>query len=284
MAHALDTAVAELVARYRGGTALVLLFDYDGTLAPLAAHPTLARVPTGTRRALATLARRPRVTVGVVSSRGLADVERMLGLPGLVYAGSGGLELEIRGRSGVAPGADHLAGFAGTKPVRIGNAAFDQKQNDLNGEMVLCLETLLGDPRIVANDAADVLRLVERLVDDAIAAYPSADTGIWEFRTLLRHHTFSKVLGLVAAHRGAELARFHGRTDLADRWQRWADDEHPRLLDAAYNPTLGFFTQALGGQSPDAANLLLATLGFVDARDPRFVATVRACERLLVVS
>lgn len=177
---------------------------------------------------------------------------------------------------------DHLEGFGGAKPVRIGNAAFQQMQNDLAGELVLCLETLLTDPRVVSDGAAGLLQLVERLVQDAIAVFPSPDTGIWEFRTVLRHHTFSKVLGWVAAHRGSSLARFHGRSDLAERWSRWADAEHPRLLAAAYNRDLGFFTQALGGTSPDASNLLLPTLAFVEPRDPRFVSTVRAYERLLV--
>jgi GH15 family glucan-1,4-alpha-glucosidase len=176
----------------------------------------------------------------------------------------------------------HLAGFAGNGPVRVGNAAFQQRQNDLAGELILCLETLVTDPRIVTKDPAGLKRLVERLVEGAIAAYPSPDTGIWEFRTMLRHYTFSKVLGWVAAHRGARLARFLGGPDLAERWQQWADAEHPRLLEAAYNPRLDYFTQALRGEFPDASTLLLPTLGFVDAHDPRLVSTVRAYERLLV--
>ncbi len=177
---------------------------------------------------------------------------------------------------------DHLAGFAGTKPVRVGNAAYRQKQNDLTGEVILCLESIFTDPRIVADDGDGALRLTQRLVEAAIADHPSTDTGLWEFRSLLRHHTLSKVLGWVAAHRGAELARSLGGQALADRWKAWADAEHGKILQAAYNEKLGFFTQALEGEFPDAANLLLPTLGFVDAKDPRFVSTVRAYERLLV--
>jgi alpha,alpha-trehalase len=176
----------------------------------------------------------------------------------------------------------HLAGFAGSGPVRVGNAAYEQKQNDLTGEMVLCLETMATDPRVVVDDGDGLVRTVERLVNDAIAAYPSTDTGIWEFRTSLRHTTFSKVMGWVAAHRGARLARFLGRNDLADKWSRWADGEYHQLLEAAFNKSVGFFTQTLGSEYPDSSNLLLATLGFVDPKDPRFVATVRAYERLLV--
>jgi GH15 family glucan-1,4-alpha-glucosidase len=177
---------------------------------------------------------------------------------------------------------DHLAGYGGSRPVRIGNAAHFQTQHDLMGEMVLCIETLLGDPRVVHEDPTEALALVERLVEDAIAAAPLDDTGIWEFRTRLRPYTFSKVLCWVAAHRGARIARRYGRTALADRWDQWADAEHARILEAAYSQTLGYFTQALHGEHADASLLLLPTLGFIDARDPRFVSTVRAYERLLV--
>ena len=177
---------------------------------------------------------------------------------------------------------DHLAGFGGSRPVRIGNAAYLQKQHDLMGEMVLCLETLLTDPRIVTEDMTKIFGLVEGLVEAAIVAAPEDDTGIWEFRARLRPYTFSKVLCWVAAYRGARLARLLGRDDLADRWDRWAGAQQAHILDAAYNPTLGFFTQTLHGAHADASLLLLPTFGFIDARDPRFVSTVSAYERLLV--
>ncbi|MFH1016733.1 MAG: glycoside hydrolase family 15 protein [Pseudomonadota bacterium] len=177
---------------------------------------------------------------------------------------------------------EHLRGFGGTGPVRIGNAAFEQQQNDLMGEMVLCLETLFSDPRVVGDDTASTWRLVGRLVEKAIRRMPEMDTGPWEFRTLPRHYTFSKVLCWVAAYRGAELARHMGRTDQAERWEAWAAEVGPEILNRSYNERLGFFTQAFDGEHPDASNLLLPTFGIVDARDPRFIATVRAYEQRLV--
>jgi GH15 family glucan-1,4-alpha-glucosidase len=150
------------------------------------------------------------------------------------------------------------------------------------GEMVLCLETLLDDPRIVASEAGDCLSLVQRFVEESMVAARLEDTGLWEFRTKLRHYTFSKGLCWVAAHRGERLARRHGRADLAGGWGAWAEEYREELLRRAFNPQLGYFTQALDGTHPDASNLLLPTLGIVEARDPRFVATVRAYERLLV--
>src|SRR4029079_14595221 len=90
------------------------------------------------------------------------------------------------------------------------------------------------------------------------------------------------VLCWVAANRGAGLARRYGRIALAERWERWAQEEHERILTQGYNEKVGYFTQSLQGQHPDAANLLFPTLGFISAKDPRFVSTVRAYERLLV--
>ncbi|HET9368742.1 MAG TPA: glycoside hydrolase family 15 protein, partial [Vicinamibacterales bacterium] len=177
---------------------------------------------------------------------------------------------------------EHLAGFAGNGHVRIGNAAYLQKQNDLTGELILCLETTMSDERIVWENPTRLLHLVERLVEDAIESAPTMDTGIWEFRTKLRHYTFSKVLGWVAATRGARLARRHERTSLADRWEQWAEAQHADLLNRSYNDKLGYFTQALDGEHPDAANLLFPTVGFVDPGDPRFISTVRRYEELLV--
>jgi GH15 family glucan-1,4-alpha-glucosidase len=150
------------------------------------------------------------------------------------------------------------------------------------GELILCLETILTDPRVVVDQPEGLLNLVERLVEAAIQASSTRDTGIWEFRTLPKFYTFSQVQCWVAAHRGAEFARVFGRSDLADRWLAWAGPFRERILREAYNERLGFFTQALNGQHADASNLLLPTLGFIEAKDPRFVNTVRAYERILV--
>ncbi len=84
-----------------------------------------------------------------------------------------------------------------------------------------------------------------------------------------------------AIDRGAILARRFGWGPQAERWTRLADHERAVVLARGYQPGLGFFTQALDGQFPDAANLLLPTIGLLDARDPRFLSTLDAYERLL---
>jgi GH15 family glucan-1,4-alpha-glucosidase len=174
-----------------------------------------------------------------------------------------------------------LSGFEGVGPVRVGNAAYTQNQHDLMGELILCLETILTDPRVVYEDPS-VMMLIDRLVEEAIALSQLEDTGLWEYRTMPRHYTFSKVMCWVAAHRGAQLADLFGHPDRARKWNAWADGERQHIVARAYNEKLGFFTQALDGEHPDASNLLLPTLGIIEPRDPRFVSTVRAYERLLV--
>jgi GH15 family glucan-1,4-alpha-glucosidase len=177
---------------------------------------------------------------------------------------------------------DHMRGFGGAQPIRIGNAAFRQQQHDLMGEVVLCLESLLTDPRSADGDAERVLPLVERLVEDAIRLAPTMDTGIWEYRTEPGFYTFSQALCWVAAQRGARLARLYGRAGLADRWQRWADGQRDRVLTEGFNVERGCFTQKLGGVHADAANLLLPVFGIVEARDPRFLSTLKVYETALV--
>jgi trehalose 6-phosphate phosphatase len=91
------TILERLITAYQRGERLVLVFDYDGTLTPLVAHPSLAHLDPALRDVLARLAATPRVTVGVVSGRGLDDLIGMVGLEGLSYGGSTGLELELAG-------------------------------------------------------------------------------------------------------------------------------------------------------------------------------------------
>lgn len=173
-----------------------------------------------------------------------------------------------------------LRGYEGIGPVRIGNAAYVQQQNDVNGEMVLCLETILTDPRVVWEDPS-LAPLVERLVEEAIEFYAHKDTGLWEYRTQPRHYTFSKAMCWAAANRGAELAEFLGMPGQARRWRSWADKVKPEIIERSFNPQKGFFTQAFDGEHPDASNLLLPAIGLIDAADPRFKSTVRAYEREL---
>jgi GH15 family glucan-1,4-alpha-glucosidase len=169
---------------------------------------------------------------------------------------------------------DHLSGFAGNGPVRIGNAAAKQQQNDLNGELILCLQTVLSDPRIVIDQPQEFFPLVERLVEHAIELAPTPDTSIWEFRTLPRHYTFSRAMCWAAIDRGALIAAHFGRIEQANRWREIALQERHIVLERGYSARCGCFVQAFDSEAADAANLLLPTIGIIDARDPRFLSTL----------
>ena len=176
----------------------------------------------------------------------------------------------------------HLSGFQGNGNVRIGNAAYVQKQNDLMGEIILSLDSLLRDPRIVFENKEIYFPLIEDLVEQAIVAAPTKDTGIWEYRTIMHNHTFSRAMCWVAAERGAAFAESMGKKEQAKRWKEFADRERDLILERSYNDEKGFFAQILEGDMPDASILLLATIGIVDAKDPRFVSTLKEYEKLLV--
>jgi len=178
---------------------------------------------------------------------------------------------------------DHLCGFENTKPVRIGNQAAEQTQNDVMGELLLCLESIIMEVRIVhEDDGAKYWGLIKSLVQNAMVSFNELDTGIWEFRTLPRHYTFSKALCWVGVQRGARLAAHLKHHEEAAEWTKWVEAHHAELLDRAYNTKLGMFTQSFEGTHADASNLLLPILGVVDGKDPRFVSTVRQYEKLLV--
>ena len=119
------TILERLITAYQRGERLVLVFDYDGTLTPLVAHPSLAHLDPALRDVLARLAATPRVTVGVVSGRGLDDLLGMIGLEGLSYGGSTGLELELAGERLIpAEALDHRALLDSL------SAAFEQRLAD----------------------------------------------------------------------------------------------------------------------------------------------------------
>jgi GH15 family glucan-1,4-alpha-glucosidase len=167
---------------------------------------------------------------------------------------------------------EHLAGFAGNGPVRIGNQAAEQQQNDLNGELILCLETVLSDPRIVIDQPHAFFPLVERLVEQAIQLAPTTDTSIWEFRSLPRHYVFSRAMCWAAIDRGALIAAQFGKLEHAARWRQIAHEERHIVLDRGWSGTAACFTQSFESEAGDASNLLLPTIGIIDARDPRYLS------------
>ena len=174
---------------------------------------------------------------------------------------------------------DHLHGFEGARPVRIGNAAYTQRQHDVWGSVARLV--------LPAHEDRDRLDgrlwpIVERLVEQAVRHWREPDCGIWEVRTEPRHYTFSKAMCWVAADRGARLADVREDWDCAARWQEAANpDPRQHLQTRRQRP--GVFTQHYDTDKLDASVVLLPLFRFLPATDPRIRATVLAVARGLSV-
>ncbi len=167
---------------------------------------------------------------------------------------------------------DHLSGYEGARPVRIGNGAWDQRQLDVWGVL---LDSAYRHAR--SRDHLDERRwpMLAHQVEAALASWREPDQGIWEVRGPPRQFTASKVLCWVAADRGAKLARLRGDLETESAWRRGADEIH---ADVCANGTddRGVFCQHYGATALDASLLLIPLLGFLPPDDPRVRATVLA--------
>ena len=167
---------------------------------------------------------------------------------------------------------DHLSGYDGARPVRIGNGAWDQRQHDVWGVLV---DSVYLHTR--SRDALDERRwpMLVRQVEAAITHWREPDQGLWEVRGPARHFTASKVLCWVAADRGAKLAQLRGDDEHAVAWRKAADEIH---ADVCANATddRGVFGQYYGTTVLDASALLIPLVGFLPPDDERVRATVLA--------
>lgn len=171
---------------------------------------------------------------------------------------------------------DSLAGYRGMGPVRRGNLAWIQKQHDVYGSVMLASTQLFFDRRL--KDPGDVatFRRLEPLGERAAALFDVPDAGLWEFRGRAEVHTYTAAMCWAACDRLAKIADKLGLSERLAYWRSQAERIRTRTLDAAWNPELGHFTDTFAGQRLDASLLLLADIGFIDACDPRYIATVEA--------
>ena len=172
-----------------------------------------------------------------------------------------------------------LAGYRGMGPVRRGNLAWVQQQHDVYGSVVLAATQLFFDQRLAHPGGIDAFHRLEPLGERAWALYDQPDAGIWEFRGRAEVHTYSSVMCWAACDRLARIALHLGLPARAEYWRGRADAMREAILARAWDEELGHFVESAEGRRLDASLLLLAALGFVEARDPRFVATVEAIGR-----
>jgi GH15 family glucan-1,4-alpha-glucosidase len=167
---------------------------------------------------------------------------------------------------------DHLGGYGGARPVRIGNGAFDQRQHDVWGALLDSI--YLHEKALKGSGTSADRKLIAEQVEAAIAAWPEPDQGIWESRGDPKHYVSSKLMIWVAVDRGVRLARGVGLDEIADRWQKTADEIHEEILERGCRD--GVFRQHYETDALDASTLLIPLVRFLPPDDPRVCATVEA--------
>jgi GH15 family glucan-1,4-alpha-glucosidase len=172
-----------------------------------------------------------------------------------------------------------LSGYEGSRPVRIGNGAADQRQLDVFGQVadVLFQGGEAGLPRHPRAAAIEGV-----ILNHLCQIWREPDEGIWEVRSGRQHFTYSKVMAWTAFDRASKLAAKDGDLEQSERWQREADTIHAEVCAKAYNPELGSFVQAYGSSNLDANLLLLPLEGFLPIDDPRIHGTIAAIEATLM--
>ena len=171
-----------------------------------------------------------------------------------------------------------LSGFLGSGPVRVGNAAADQLQLDVWGEVIdgLHLSREMGLPS--DGMAWSVQR---KLLEFLESNWDRPDNGLWEVRGPRRHFVHSKVMAWAGFDRAVSAVREHGMRGDADRWAALRDEIHTDICKRGFDSDRNTFTQYYGSEGLDAALLLLPRLGFLPWDDPRIVGTVDAVRREL---
>jgi GH15 family glucan-1,4-alpha-glucosidase len=175
---------------------------------------------------------------------------------------------------------DWLPGFAGSRPVRVGNGAASQLQIDIAGEVLeAAYETLCNG----IEGSGYGWSLLKHLLGWLEHAWQERDAGIWEIRGEPRHFTHSKVMSWVAFDRAVRICEEFGRDGPVERWRELRDEVRSDILAQGWSETKGAYTQSYDSDELDASILLMPIVGFLPADDPRFVSTVEAVRRELSV-
>ena len=176
---------------------------------------------------------------------------------------------------------DHLSGYKNSRPVRVGNAAFIQKQNDIYGILVDAIHYQI-EKYINENDKHEELwSIVKNIVWVVDNNWKMPDKGIWEFRQEDQHFTFSKLLCWVAVDRAIKISELIQGGKSAKKWKSLRSEIYNDIIENAWSDEKQAFTQSYGAEHLDASVLLMEPYGFIDAKDTRYVKTVKAIEREL---
>jgi GH15 family glucan-1,4-alpha-glucosidase len=175
----------------------------------------------------------------------------------------------------------HLAGYKNSKPVRIGNNAFSQKQNDVFGYVLnVILQYYKFFPGNL-DEIEEMWEIVRNLARTVSSQWSKPDQGIWEIRNEEKHFVFSKIMCWVAMDRATQIAQLLNKTYYAETWSRIAAEIKEDVLTYGWKEDLQTFTQTYCNSDLDASLLLMAEYGFIDAKDPKYQKTVLACKQAL---
>ncbi|HZD01533.1 MAG TPA: glycoside hydrolase family 15 protein [Actinomycetes bacterium] len=174
---------------------------------------------------------------------------------------------------------EHLSGYQGARPVRVGNAAHRQRQHDVWGAV---LDSVYLHTKSRDHLAEHLWPILKRQVEQAIERWHAPDQGLWEVRGPARHFLSSKLMCWVACDRGARLARLHDEPDYAERWQKAADEIRADILAHGLDER-GVFVQHYDSTALDASVLLMPLVRFLPADDERIRRTVLAVADELAV-
>lgn len=174
---------------------------------------------------------------------------------------------------------DHFEGYRGSRPVRIGNGAFQQKQLDVYGELV---DAVYIYNRTVEPISYAFWRHLVLLINWVCDHWQDPDEGIWEVRGGARSFLYSRVMCWVAIDRGLSLARHRSFPAPTARWTQVRDEIYAHIYDRFWNDELQSFVQYEGADAVDAAALLMPIVKFIGPSDPRWLSTLKAINRFLV--
>ncbi|MGH3412116.1 MAG: glycoside hydrolase family 15 protein [Marmoricola sp.] len=174
---------------------------------------------------------------------------------------------------------DHLPGYAGSKPVRVGNGAVDQLQTDVLGEVMCALE----EARTAGlAESQHSWSLQRALVDNLAENWTQPDNGLWEMRGPRRHFTHSRAMVWAAFDRAVRAVEVHGLDGSADRWKKLRDKVRDEVLEKGFNKERNSFTQHYETDAVDASLLVLPLIGLIEGDDPRMLGTIEAIEKDLM--
>lgn len=176
---------------------------------------------------------------------------------------------------------EHLSGYENSSPVRIGNAAYKQKQNDIYGILMDMIHQLVLNFSNDIENGEELWSITKGIVWVVNKHWQEPDKGIWEFRSEDQHFTFSKVLCWTAVDKAIKVSKLLGKTSKLARWQLLEEAIREDIMEHAWSDTAQAFTQAYGTDDLDASVLLMESYGFIEAKHPKYVSTVKAIEREL---